>query len=147
MLRLESVAPHLLGALINADAGRRRAAVFDVCSHAIAINSVIDPVVVRALDDYAQGMSMADGVLGELKALQEQADDQYFEHADRDGGYQGRQTLAAFARARALSSVLFAVGADSVAAACESIYEAISSVDDQAAAIAIAVRELRSDQS
>lgn len=147
MLRLESVAPHLLDALVKADAGRRRAAVLDVCSHAITINSVIDPVVVRALGDYALGLRMADGVLGKLKALQERADDQYFERADRDGADQGRHALATFGRARALSSVLFAVGDDSVAAACESIYEAISSVDDRAAAIAIAVRGLRSDQS
>ncbi|WP_282295064.1 hypothetical protein [Stenotrophomonas sp. PS02289] len=137
----------MLDALVSADSGRRRAAVAAVCSHAITINAVVDPVVVRALGDYGLGLSVADGVLGELKALQEQADDQYFERADRDGADLGRQTLAAFARARALSSVLFAVGDDSVAAACESIYESISSVDDRAEAIAIAVRELRSDQS
>ena len=147
MLRLETLSPRLVAELTTASTDKRRAAVVASCRHAIMTSSVLDPVAARVLRDLGVGLRIPDETIVELKVLQEQAEDLYFEHADRNDAAQGKHTLAAFARARALSSLLFAASGDSLEAACDAIYDAIFSVDNQTAAILLVSRELNDDQS
>lgn len=116
--------------MASADAKQRRDAVVAACKHAVAINAVGDAVAVSVLQDVCVGLGVSEQGFIELKALQELADAKYFESAELDGASHGQETLWSFTRARALSSLVFAVDSDSVAMACESIYEAMSSVDD-----------------
>ncbi len=129
--RLDSVSPELAERLrgSSADALRRVAAA--VGDLAVKRVSLADPRLERALSILA-GRRAEGGERVELEALVEELDEAAWETQARvhAGRAPEDEYLRAFRKARAASSVAFALDPDPKAAAMEAVYEAQAAVGD-----------------
>lgn len=130
MSRLEAVSVDLITRLRQACPSQRRAAALAACGHAVESAQVHDSVVLSVLSELNSGRGVSASQIEELKKLAEQADEQYFDLHDAGDSSEDNAYLMAFSRARALSSLLFAVEEESLHSSSEAIYEAVSAVDD-----------------
>lgn len=133
MMRLEAVSVDLMTRLRQASPSQRRAAVLAACGYAIESAKVHDSVVLSVLGELSLGRDVLASKIEEIKMLAEQADEQYFDLHDAGDSSGDNAYLFAFSRARALSALLFAVENESLHSSSESIYEAVSAVDDPSA--------------
>lgn len=141
-MRLEKLSVDLMTRLRQASPSQRKAAALAACGYAVEYAQVHDSVVLSVLGELNSGRAASAPEIEEVKTLSEQADEKYFGLHDACDSSEDNGFLVAFSRARALSALLFAVEEESLHTSSESIYEAISAVDNSHAIAARVVSSL-----
>ena len=146
--RLHTLSDELASAVRDANPERQRRAVLAACEFAARSASLSDSVVGEALDVLRRDDMGASDLRNRLGELAHQADDAYFEAADRqDEAEENRNdALRLFSRARALAALAFALAPDPTGPS-EAIYEAATSLDDPSALLEEVRRIVKSQPS
>ena len=131
-VRLDSLAPALVELLRQAPPATRRTAVRRACEIAARSIELLDDVVERALATLrTDGADGVEALREKLEMLAARMDDEYVRSSEQAITREG---LRAFACARAVSALVYAV-TDDADAPYEAIYEAIMSLEDPAALV------------
>lgn len=141
-MRLETVSVDLMVRLRQASPSQRKAAALAACGYAVEYAQVHDSVVLSVLGELNSGRCVSAPEIEKVKMLSEQADEEYFDLHDASDSSEDNGYLVAFSRARALSALLFAVEEESLHSSSESIYEAVSAIDNAHAITARVVSAL-----
>jgi hypothetical protein len=130
--RLETVAPDLVETLEGASEPVLRSVAHRAALLAVERTDLDDPRLERARAALGQGRTGASQERVGLQTLVEELDQAQWDLQDAvDHGTATReQQLAAFSRARAASSLWFALDEDALVAAVEALYEANAAIDD-----------------
>jgi hypothetical protein len=130
--RLKLIAPELDTRLQQTSSTKLRAIALAVSEIAVQDISLSNPVIDAALEALRTENFGNSKLLKQLETLIEQLDDIQLDLQERveQGEVDEAEHLAAFSRARAVNSLLFALNADPLTAATGAIYEANAAIDN-----------------
>lgn len=130
--RLDTVAPGVVELLAGAKPATLRRIAGKLAKLVVAHAELNDPAIQEALTALRDGQFGDIAVRTAVKQLVESLDQQYWDLQDRanEGHVSEGDYLAAFARARAVSVLDFALDIDPYLAASEGAYEALTALDD-----------------
>jgi hypothetical protein len=132
---LQKQQPQLASLFDAADEPQLRRLASAVTRAAVKGSGLVHPVITEALHQLDNSPPPHSEMQARVESLAEQLDEEYFvaqeAFEEREGAAKADPTvIAAFARARAASAVVAALGDDAHAAAAEAAYEAIFATDD-----------------
>jgi len=128
--RLETVSCDLVDEIEKASDAQRRAISGTVAALAVRRCGLSDPSVETGLLSLKSGSFGPGPVPSAIAQVVEALDNRYFQAQELFEAGQGEKATYQdlFAKARAASAVLFALGPDAFQAAAESVYEAVSAL-------------------
>jgi hypothetical protein len=132
--RLKTVAESLAAKLDASNSEQQRKASVIACELALQATGLDMPITSEALMQLRQHGKLSKEQTAKLNDLVAQLDEKYFDIQDQDESDSASkaEALRFFSQARAVSSLSFAGGENSLIAAKESIYEASMSFDNSA---------------
>jgi hypothetical protein len=131
-MRLDSTAKVVSYRLRIANPTALRIAARIACDLAFLAAPLNNSVVMQALNDLQNNDDQPEEIQNNLRRIAAQLDEEYFDHQEKaEVGLNNEvDYMLIFSQARAVSALAFAVDADPLIAAMESIYEASATVDD-----------------
>ncbi len=146
--RLELLDKELSARLERASNSQLRKAAKVACRFALDRASASHPILDRSLEAIELGNYEDSTFTAQLESFVNQLDEIQWDLQEKmdEGNAELSAYLAAFQRARAANSVYFALNADALVAATESIYEAHAATDDLATLKENILAELNSEQ-
>lgn len=128
MTRLETILPDLVQKLNKADKKQQREVSYIACSYAIENSKLSSELTNKALENLKNGKLLKENDIQKLNDFMNKLDDRYFilqeEKASTDS------YMKFFNQARAVAALIQANNKSPFFASSESIYEAISTSDD-----------------
>lgn len=129
--RLEMLDLNFSDMLTKASKMQQRKAAKLACKFALERTQIQEPIVRQGLEALELGRYGDSSILAKLQSLANHLDEIQWDLQEKmeSGGTDLSTYLAAFKRARAATALYFALNADALVAATESIYEAYSATD------------------